>query len=77
LIIDEVTESISRSGKPTEIEKQLLFRIINDRYENKLSTLIITNKDENGLVDCLGEPIVDRIKDGGFMLGFNWNSFRK
>jgi DNA replication protein DnaC len=77
LIIDEVTESVSRAGKPTEIEKQLLFRIINDRYENRLSTLIITNKDEEGLVDSLGEPIVDRIKDGGFSLAFNWNSYRK
>jgi DNA replication protein DnaC len=77
LIIDEITESVSKAGTPTEIERQLLFRIINDRYEKKLSTVIITNKDENGLMDCLGEPIVDRINDSGFSLAFNWNSYRK
>lgn len=76
LIIDEVTESINSNGRPSEIEKQLLLNIINNRYENKLCTLVITNRDENGIVNRLGMPVYGRLKEGGLMFAFNWESFR-
>lgn len=77
LIIDEATESINKSGQPSEIEKQLLFTVINERYENNLCTLIITNRDDTELVKRLGNPIVDRLAEKGITLAFSWNSYRQ
>lgn len=76
LIIDEISESINKGGMPSELEKQLLFKIINDRYENKLCTLIITNKDNHGLIEALGLPSVERLSENGITLKFDWPSFR-
>lgn len=77
LIIDEVTESVNKSGIPSEIEKQLLFKILNDRYENKLCTMVITNRDDAEFIARLGVPITDRFSEGGITLAFNWESYRK
>jgi DNA replication protein DnaC len=76
LIIDEVTESINAHGRPSEIEKQLFLKVINARYENRRCTLVITNRNEDGIVDRLGMPIYGRLKEGGLMFAFNWESFR-
>lgn len=77
LIIDEVSESISKDGLPTEIEKQVLFQIINRRYESNLCTIVITNRDQNDLVSRLGLPVVDRLSEKGISLAFDWNSYRQ
>ena len=77
LIIDEITESVSKDGFPSELEKQVLFQIINKRYENNLCTLIISNRNQDELIHRLGLPIVDRLSDKGISLAFDWNSYRQ
>ncbi len=77
LIIDEVTESLSKDGAPTELERQMLFQIINKRYENNLCTLVITNRDKFTLNKRLGQPTVDRLYENGIVLAFEWNSYRQ
>lgn len=77
LVIDEVTESISKNGFPSEIEKQLLFRLINQRYENQLCTLVITNRDDTEFISRLGEGTIDRLTEKGMTLAFMWDSYRK
>lgn len=77
LIIDEVSESLSKDGAPTELEKQMLFQIINKRYENNLCTLVITNRDMNTLSRRLSQPTVDRLSENGIVLAFEWNSYRQ
>jgi DNA replication protein DnaC len=77
LIIDEVTESVSKDGIPTELQKQVLFQLINKRYENNLCTLIITNRSSHDLQIRLGMPIVDRLLEKSVTLAFDWNSYRQ
>lgn len=77
LIIDEVTESISKDGLPTEIERQVLFHVINTRYEKSLCTLVITNREHNDLIQRIGAQIVDRLLEKGLSLPFDWNSYRQ
>jgi DNA replication protein DnaC len=77
LILDEVSESVTKDGSPSEWEKKLLFDLINARYEKgNRCTLIISNRDKAELNFRIGSQVMDRLLDKGFVLGFNWNSFR-
>lgn len=77
LILDEVTESMNRMGTPSEMEKQFLFRLINERYQRKNCTLLISNRDQKELTQLLGVPTMDRLYENSVFLAFNWNSFRQ
>ncbi len=77
LILDEVTESVNKGGIPSEAEKTLLFRIIDQRYLNKCCTLIITNRDHDGLVERIGLQTVDRLSQDCISMAFDWPSYRK
>lgn len=71
LIIDEVGVQMG-----TENEKVILFEIINGRYENMNSTIVISNLDKAGISELISERSVDRITEGGGTLVFNWPSYR-
>ena len=72
LILDEVG-----GNRGTEYELQLMFDIINKRYENCRPTIILTNLDPGALREHLGERVMDRLREGGGKLvGFTWESFR-
>jgi DNA replication protein DnaC len=77
LILDEVTESLNRLGVPSPCEKQFLFRLINERYQRKLCTIMISNRDYKEIDDLLGTPTIDRVSENGIFLAFNWDSFRR
>lgn len=73
LIIDEVG---IQGG--TENEMNIMFEIINNRYENKLATVIVSNLEKSELVELLGTRIIDRLKeDGCRVLGMSWESHRE
>lgn len=72
LILDEVGGS-----KGTEHELQLMFDIINKRYENSRPTIILTNLDAVALREHLGERVTDRLREGGGkLIPFTWESHR-
>ncbi|MCP3927278.1 MAG: ATP-binding protein [Desulfobacterales bacterium] len=73
LILDEVGVQCS-----SDFEKDLLFRIINSRYENKRPTILLTNLNYGDLEKVIGQRIIDRFneKKGGFYT-FDWESYRK
>lgn len=72
LIFDEVGGS-----KGTEHEMQLMFDIINKRYENSRPTIILTNLDPTALRDHLGVRVTDRLREGGGkLITFTWESHR-
>ncbi len=77
LVLDEVTQSVSKGGVPSDQEKQVLFQLINQRYENNLCTVVITNRDKEELTKCLSLPIVDRLLERGVTLTFDWQSYRQ
>lgn len=72
LILDEVGVQFG-----SETEKQILFDIINERYENMKPVILLSNLNVDGIKTFLGERIVDRIKEnGGKAIVFNWDSHR-
>lgn len=71
LIIDEIGVQ-----KSSEFELTALFDIINDRYENMLPTIIISNHGPSELPNYLGDRVVDRLREGGEAIGFDWTSNR-
>ncbi len=72
LILDEVGVQFG-----SEYEKIIFFQILNGRYEEMKPTILITNLNQEGLTDCIGERCVDRIKEnGGAVIPFTWDSYR-
>lgn len=72
LIIDEIGAT-----KSTEFELATLFALINERYEEKLPTIIISNLDAKDLGDAIGDRCLDRLREGGGKaIRFDWESMR-
>lgn len=73
LVLDEVGAA---SG--SEHERRMTFEIINKRYEQARSTVVVSNLTGEELFGFLGDRVVDRLRDGGGkLLVFDWGSFRK
>lgn len=72
LIIDEVGVQYG-----TDSERNILFEVINDRYEDLLPTILVSNLPVVDLQEMLGERAVDRLLQGGTVLTFNWATYRR
>lgn len=71
LIIDEVG---IQAG--SENEKNIIFQIIDARYQRADPTFAISNLNVEEMVTYIGERSIDRLLDGGGTLVFNWESNR-
>lgn len=71
LVIDEIGRQFG-----TDSEKIILFEIINARYEQMKPTIAITNLDGANLADFLGGATLDRLKEHGRSVCFDWESMR-
>ena len=72
LILDEVGVQFG-----TETEKNLLFDVLNERYERRKSTLLLSNLPLDQVRAYLGERVFDRMReDGGEVVPFGWESQR-
>ncbi len=72
LIIDEVGVQFG-----SNTEKMILFEIINNRYQEMLPTILISNLNLKELSNYVGERIVDRMREGGgAVISFDWCSYR-
>ena len=72
LILDEVGVQFG-----TETEKNLLFDVLNERYEKRKSTLLLSNLPLPEVRAYLGERVFDRMReDGGDVVTFGWESQR-
>jgi DNA replication protein DnaC len=71
LIVDEVGV-----GFQSETEKLILTEIINYRYERMLPIVLISNLEPSQLTNVLGERVIDRLKEGEFLI-FDWGSWRR
>lgn len=73
LVVDEIGVQFG-----SQTEQLFLTEIINDRYERKRPTVLISNLKLSQLVEVLGERAVDRFyDDGSKMLVFDWDSYRR
>lgn len=72
LVIDEVGVQAG-----TAFERNLIFDVLNERYELNRPTLCISNLDIAGVAEFLGDRIMDRMREGGGkVLTFDWQSYR-
>lgn len=70
LIIDEV------GRYKTPQEQEFIFRLLNERYEMKKPTVLISNMTKNELGEYLGNPVVDRFRESCKSIEFKGESFR-
>lgn len=71
LVLDEVGVQIG-----SDHEKMLLFEIINERYQRRRSTILISNLTQDELRGYLGDRVLDRFREDGAVVAFDWNSHR-
>lgn len=72
LILDEVGVQFG-----SEAEKLLLFDVLNERYERRRPTLLLSNLTAPEVAAYLGERVMDRLReDGGEVVVFDWASHR-
>lgn len=71
LILDEVGVQLG-----SEHEKMLLFEVINERYQACRSTILISNLTREELTQFLGDRVMDRFRESGAVVAFDWPSYR-
>ncbi|MBI6911672.1 ATP-binding protein [Pseudomonas palleroniana] len=72
LVIDEVGVQHG-----SDFERQVLFEVINGRYEKVKPTIVVSNLGVTELRQCLGDRAVDRLRDkSGIVVVFRWASAR-
>lgn len=73
LVVDEVGVQFG-----SETERMYLTEIINDRYEARKPTILISNLSLAELEGVVGQRVVDRFYEGkGGVLVFDWSSYRR
>ena len=72
LVIDEIGVQFGY-----DTEKLYISEVINDRYEAMKPTLLLGNIKLNELTEQLGDRPVDRFREGGKIVQFDWDSYRK
>lgn len=74
LVIDE----IGRTESPATaiVEKHCLYRIINERYNNRLPTVFTSNFLQKDFIAYLGKASIDRLTESADFCIFDWESYR-
>lgn len=71
LILDEVGVQIG-----SEHEKLLMFEVLNERYQEMKPTILISNLSGDELEGFLGHRVMDRYRECGAVIPFDWESHR-
>jgi len=72
LVLDEVGVQFG-----SETERNLMFDLLNERYNNRKPTILISNLEVEQIHDLLGFRVMDRLgEDGGGSIRFKGESFR-
>ena len=71
LVLDEVGVQVG-----SEHEKLLMFEILNGRYQELRPTILVSNLNTEALESFLGQRVMDRYRECGSILAFDWQSYR-
>ena len=71
LVFDEVGVQVG-----SEHERLLMFEILNGRYQELRPTILISNLNTDALESLLGQRVMDRYRECGSVLAFDWQSHR-
>lgn len=72
LVVDEIGSQYA-----SDSERIIINEIINDRYEADNKTVLIGNVSVKEASEILGARVVERVKDNGIALVFDWKSYRQ
>lgn len=72
LVLDEI--GVQRGS---DFELVTLDEIVNERYNRRKPTILISNLTMKELAQLLGERVTDRFQEGGRVLVFDWPSLRR
>lgn len=72
LIIDEVGIQQGSAN-----EQNILFDVINRRYESMLPVVLVSNLDARGIKAAIGDRSFDRVREAASVIPFTWESFRR
>ena len=62
----------------SDSDRAIFFSIMNDLYESMKPSIVISNANLEGIKDCIGDRVFDRLREkGGKIVLFTWNSRRK
>lgn len=71
LVIDEIGVKFA-----SDFERASLFELIDNRYNERLPTILISNLTISEITETMGERMMDRLSEGGSVLALNWKSHR-
>lgn len=71
LVLDEIGVQVG-----SEHEKLLLFEVLNGRYQDLRPTILLSNLSAEELEEFLGHRVMDRFRECGTVLAFDWESYR-
>lgn len=71
LILDEVGVQVG-----SDHEKMLMFEILNGRYMECRPTILLSNLSASDLEAYLGQRVMDRYRECGAVIAFDWQSYR-
>ena len=71
LVVDELGVQVG-----SDHEKLLLFEVLNGRYQELRPTILISNLSADDLEAFLGHRVMDRYRECGVVLAFDWGSYR-
>lgn len=71
LVIDEMGVQYGTDGEQT-----ILFDVLDARYRNMRSTILLTNQGADGLRSYLGDRTFDRLRETCRFVPFEWESYR-
>ena len=71
LIINEIGIQFN-----SEMEKQYLTEIVDNRYERMYPTILVGNITMPEITISIGDRIIDRFRQDGKVLAFDWESYR-
>lgn len=72
LVLDEIGVSYG-----SDAELNYLFDIMNERYEQCLPTIIVSNIQPDEMGAWMGDRVVDRLRESSRMMLFDWESARR
>jgi DNA replication protein DnaC len=72
LLIDEIGK---RGG--SEWENNLLFELLNRRYNDMKDTILIDNRTVQEFTETIGPSLASRMNEGGGVVHCDWETFRK
>lgn len=72
LLIDEIGK---RGG--SEWENNLLFELLNRRYNDEKDTILIDNRTVQEFTETIGPSLASRMNEGGGVVHCDWETFRK